>query len=246
MPLFSDGNASDIADLRAYDAAVAEIAAAEGVELRAKLDVAMREIGVELEEFLQRCEGGRALLSQVVITPALKQWHVLRTLSLVYGDIHNSHVNRRFEQKWADYRTRAKWAAETLFRVGIGLVATPIPKAAIPEIRALPGTLSPGTYFVKVAWVGAGGETGAPSDLAPCSLASPASLGVRAIDPPEVAVGYHVYLGTAAGQLSRQTENSISVGLEWVAQGALRIGGGIPDGQQPHRYVRNDRILQRG
>lgn len=246
MPLFNDGNASDIEDLRAYDAAVAEIAAAEGVELKAKLDVAMREIGTELEEFLQRSDGGAALLSHVVITPALKQWHVLRTLSLVYGDIHNSHVNRRFEQKWADYKARARWAAETLFRVGVGLVTTPIPKAAMPEVRALPGTLAPGTYFVKVAWLDARSETGAPSDFAVCSLAGHGAIGVRAVDPPEIATGYHVYVGATAAAVSRQTEDPVRGDREWVGGGTLRAGGGVPEGQQPHRYVRNERILQRG
>lgn len=246
MALFTDGNASDVADLRAYDAAVTEVAAAEGVALQAKLELAMQEIGVELEEFLARTTGGQAALSQVVVTPALKQWHALRTLALIYGDIHNSHVNSRFERKWADYRMRARWAAETLFRIGVGLVGTPIPKATAPAVRTLPGTLAPGTYVIKVAWVDARGETGAASDPVVWTLGSEGALGVRAVRPPEAAVGFHVWAGSSERDLARQTAVPQGLETEWVSGGALVRGRPATAGQEPERYVRNDRILMRG
>lgn len=246
MALFTDGNASDVADLRAYDAAVTEVAAAEGVSLQAKLELAMQEIGVELEEFLARTTGGQAALSQVVVTPALKQWHTLRTLALIYGDIHNSHVSQRFERKWADYRMRARWAAETLFRIGVGLVSRPIPKAAAPVVRSLPGTLAPGTYLIKVAWVDARGETGAASEAVVWTLAAEGALGVRAVQPPAVAAGFHVYVGSSERDLARQTAAPEGLQSEWVSGGELERGQPAAAGQEPERYVRNDRILMRG
>jgi hypothetical protein len=246
MALFTDGNASDVADLHAYDAAVAEVAAAEGVALQAKLELAMQEIGAELEEFLVRTTGGQAALSQVVVTPALKQWHTLRTLSLIYGDIHHSHVNRRFERKWTDYRMRARWAAETLFRIGVGLVSEPIPKAAAPRVRTLAGGLDPGTYMVKVAWVNARGETGAASDPVVWTLASRGALGVRAVDPPSAAAGFHVYVGGSERELARQTATPRGLETEWVSGAELERGSTAPTGQEPEQYVRNDRILRRG
>lgn len=246
MPLFTDGTASDVADLRAYDAAIAEIAAAEGVELKAKLDVAMTEVGLEIEEFLERCTNGAAGLSQVVITPALKQWHILHTLALVYGDIHNSHVSRRFEQKWRDYKARARWAAETLFRVGVGLVGTPIPKAPTPAVRLQAGSLAPGTYVIRAAWVSPTGEEGAASEAAICVLSNPGSIAVRPEDAPAVAAGYHVYAGNSGEQVFRQTATPVPPDQEWILSNLLESGAGAPNGQQPHRYVRNERILQRG
>lgn len=246
MALFTDGNASDVADLRAYDAAVTEVAAAEGVALQAKLELAMQEIGVELEEFLARTTQGQARLSQVVVTPALKQWHALRTLALVYGDIHNSHVNQRFERKWADYQMRARWAAETLFRIGLGLVSNPIPKAAAPVVRTLGGTLAPGTYVIKVAWVDGRGETGAASDPVVWTLGGEGALGVRVVDPPPAAAGFHVYAGSSERDLARQTEAPQELGTEWVSGGDLGRRFPARAGQEPERYVRNDRILMRG
>lgn len=246
MPLFTDGTASEIADLRAYDAAIAEVAAAEGVELKAKLEVAMQEIGLEIEEFLVRCANGAWGLSQVVVTPALKQWHILHSLALIYGDVHQSHVNRRFEQKWKEYKLRARWAAETLFRVGVGLVEVPIPKATSPELRVASGDLAPGTYVIKTAWVNSGGEVGAASDAATVALADPASIVVRAANPPTVAAGYHVYAGIAGESATRQTDVPVDVDLEWSLSGALRTGPAAPTGQEPHRYIRNERILRRG
>jgi|YNPMSStandDraft_1061717.scaffolds.fasta_scaffold02412_9 hypothetical protein len=246
MALFTDGNASDVADLRAYDAAIAEVAAAEGVALQAKLELAMQEIGVELEEFLVRATGGQAQLSQVVVTPALKQWHTLRTLALIYGDIHNSHVNRRFEGKWADYKMRARWAAESLFRIGVGLVSNPIPKAAAPQVRTLAGRLEPGTYLIKVAWVNERGESGAPSEAAVETLAAAGGLGIRAIHPPPVAAGFHVWVGNSEKQLWRQTAAPQGLGSEWVCLGPLERGSPPTAGQEPERYVRNERILRRG
>lgn len=246
MPLFTDGTASEIGDLRAYDAAIAEVAAAEGVELKAKLEVAMQEIGLEIEEFLVRSANGAWGLSHVVVTPALKQWHVLHTLALIYGDVHQSHVNRRFEQKWKEYKVRARWAAETLFRVGVGLVEVPVPKAASPELRVASGDLAPGTYVVRTAWVNAAGEVGAASDAATIALAGRASILVRTANPPPAAAGYHVYAGIAGESVSRQTDLPIDVDEEWSLSGALRNGPAVPTGQQPHRYIRNERVLRRG
>jgi hypothetical protein len=246
MPLFTDGTASEIGDLRAYDAAIAEVAAAEGVELKAKLEVAMQEIGLEIEEFLARSTAGTWGLPNVVVTPALKQWHTLHTLALIYGDIHQSHVNRRFEQKWKEYKLRARWAAETLFRVGVGLVAAPVPKAPVPEVRITPGDLAAGTYAIRTAWVNSAGEAGAASDAAIVAVESPAAIVVRPLNPPPVATGYHVYAGFSSDQVSRQTGAPAGANEEWTLSGALRGGPAAPTGQQPHRYVRNERILQRG
>jgi len=246
MALFSDGCASDVADLRAYDAAIAEVAAAEGVALQAKLELAMQEIGVELEEFLLRTTGGQAELSQVVVTPPLKQWHTLKTLALIYGDIHNSHVSRRFEGKWADYKMRARWAAESLFRIGVGLVSKPIPKAAAPQVRTVSGRLEPGTYLIKVAWVNERGESGAPSEAAVWTLAAEGGLGVRAVHPPPAAAGFHVYAGVSEKELWQQTAAPQGPGTEWVSSGPLGRGAPPTAGQEPERYVRNERILRRG
>src|SRR5262249_48617416 len=150
MGLFIDGDISTIEDLHICDSATQSITTTEGVSLSAKLDVATAEIGMELDEFLQKRMGvaGPGALGQVVVTPALKQWHTLYALSLIYGEMLNQQVNARYEAKVREYRMRAKRAAAHLFQLGVGLVDAPIPKAAVPLVRELGGSLSPATYIV--------------------------------------------------------------------------------------------------
>jgi hypothetical protein len=249
MPLFTDGSISTIEDLRAYDAAIFDLASAEGVDLQAKLLVAKEEIGTELEEILQKRGGlsNAAGLSHVVVTPALKQWHTLYTLTLLYGDIHSSHVNRRFEKKWKDYRIRARRAAETLSRIGIGVVARPIAKAMPPVVRTIPGTLETGEYCIQVSWTGGAGEEGCASEALTWTLTEPGLIAVRAVEPPVGVAGYHVYVGELDSTTGRQSTTPMGVGGEWTMPPTGLVNGVRPkDGQEPERYIRNDRILQRG
>ncbi|MCP5112649.1 MAG: hypothetical protein GY953_17635, partial [bacterium] len=198
MPLFSDGNISSLDDLRAHDSAILEMAEAEEVSLTAKIEIGATEIGIELEEFLRKRAGGGgsftadpgAGVSQVVVTPALKQWHTLRTLALVYGDVHGSHFKGRYEEKWKDYQRRSRWAAETLYRTGIGLVHRPVARAEAPELRVLSGSTPPATYHVQVAWRASSGGNGAASDVVIAPVVATGVIGVKAVNPPPNAESF--------------------------------------------------------
>ena len=255
MPLFSDGNISDIEDLRAYDSGILDVATAEEVELGAKLSVATAELAIELEEFLRKRAGGRsgffsqadAGLSHVVVTPALKQWHTLRALTLIYGDVRSRHLNSRYEGKWKAYRQRSRWAADTLFRTGVGLANVPVPRAQAPEIRALPGTLAAVSYLVKVAWRNHLSETGAPSETAILTLDAPGVLGVKALDQPANAVSFDVYIGHSEAGIIKQNDSPVEPEQEWVLPDTgLVDGADLPTGQNPDRWLREDRVLQIG
>lgn len=255
MPLFSDGDISSIDDLRAYDTAILDLAGSEGMQLTAKLAVAGAEIAIEIEEFLRKRSGGSssfsddagAELSQVVVTTALKQWHTLRTLALIYGDVHGNHFNGRYEGKWKEYQRRSRWAAETLYRTGIGLVHRPVPRAEAPEVRVLPGAAPSATYHVMVAWKNNAGEHGAASEATITSVVTTGVIGVTAVHPPEVAQSFDVYVGDDPSEISKQNMNPVDIGAEWLMpETGLIAGEPAPSGQEPQWWLRNDRVLQRG
>ena len=52
MSLFNDGNLTTSEDLRAVESAILDVASTEGIELDKKLQVASREIGARITEFL--------------------------------------------------------------------------------------------------------------------------------------------------------------------------------------------------
>ena len=255
MPLFSDGSISEIDDLRAYDAGVLEVASAEQIDLGAKLGVATTELGIELEEFLCKRTGrqsgsinqAQASLSHIVVTPALKHWHTLRALSLIYGDARGGHLNSLYEGKWKECKLRDKWAAETLLRTGIGLVHIPVARAEAPEIRTIQGVTPPATYLVKIAWKNMAGESGAPSETAVVILSEAGILGVSAVNPPSNAVGFDVYVGYSGAKITKQNQTTVEPEQEWIMpETGLVAGVEITAGQEPGWWLREDRILQRG
>ncbi len=254
MALFTDGNLSDIDDLRAYDSSILAVAGSEGVDVDAKLSLASDEIGAELDEFLVRRAGGASggpregpRLSQVVVTPPLKQWHTLWTLVLVYGDIRGNHVESRYEAKWKELERRARWVKDSLFRIGVGLVDAPLPKPEKPEVGSAAGPQGPGTYYLRVCWRNSRGESGSVSDLVTYSLTSGGTLVVRTGTPPAGVCGFDVYVGTEPKEVFRQNNDMLEAGTEWRMPEVGPVVGPRPgSGQTPQRYLRNDRVLQRG
>ena len=255
MPLFSDGSISSMEDLRAYDSAILDLAEAEGIPLAPKIKLAATEIGIELEEFLRQRAGGGASfsadsgadVSQVVVTPALKQWHTLRTLALIYGDVHGNHFKGRYEQKWKEYQRRSRWTAEKLYQTGIGLVHRPVARAEAPEVRVLAGTTAEATYHVKVAWRNSAGENGAASDSTIASVVTAGVIGVKALNSPPSAESFDVYAGDSETDIRKQNGAPVAAGEEWVMpETGLVDGDPPPAGQEPDWWLRKDRVVQRG
>jgi len=255
MSLFVDGSISGISDLLAHDVALLRVASSEGVDIPAKQDLATAELRIGIEEFLARRtgrpEGGaypsRITIEQVVATAPLKHWHALQTLALVYDDISGNHVDSRYGAKHKDYSRRAGWAAQSLYRTGVGLVYSPIPRAGKPEVRVISGTLPAAAYCVQVAWRTQSGDGGALGKVLIEALTQDGTIGVRVSGAPDAVDGFDVYAGGSADSVTKQNSGIVAVGEEWVMPaGGLIDGEGPPAGQSPDFYLHNDRILQRG
>lgn len=254
MALFVDWPIVDLSDLKAYDAAIVEVAELEGVDLELKLRAAWEEIRTELEEFLARrmgrewwpgCPGGVGL-EQLVVTPPLKQWFILRTLELVYADVAANRPGERYKWKLEEHRRRSKWASDNLFRIGLGFVSDPVRRATLPAVEARTGgRLEAGVYYVRLAWVNGSGQRGAPS--LPVALAVPAggAIFVQPRDVPVNVVGYDVFCGRAPEETMRQ--NRTALPAERVFLVTDLVSGPAPgEGQVAEWFLRNDRVVQRG
>src|ERR1700728_3556452 len=99
MALFSDGPISVPADLQRYENAILNVASTESIDLGAKIMLAQQDLANEIVLLLYRRSSlheyspdyRRALgVKDVVVTEPLRQWHVHRTLSLIYRDAYNN------------------------------------------------------------------------------------------------------------------------------------------------------------
>jgi len=255
MALFTDSYISSIAELQAYDSAILEVARIEGVDLSSKLSVADRELGLELQAFLLRHaqsgsgdrDGGGYGLQHVVVTSGLQQWHTLKTLALVYGDVYNNQLNDRYLGKWNQFVRIAKQASELLFQTGIGVVDNPLPRAIQPQLSVAPSGPPANTHIVAVAWRNYRGETGASSLPKVHTTGDGESLIIKAVQPPRGAVAFDVYVGAAEPELGRQNAHPVQIGDSWTLEAQPLTEFDPPSaGQIPDRYLRLTRALQRG
>src|SRR5437868_1945386 len=97
MALFVDGPACTIEDLTDHDAGVMAVAQDESIDLATKLRLAQEEIGMELQQWLDRSRpaanvswGPSLRIEQVVVTPTLRYWQIMLALVLVYRDAYFS------------------------------------------------------------------------------------------------------------------------------------------------------------
>ena len=92
----------------------------------------------------------------MVVTEPLRQWHVHKTLAMVYRDAYNNQLNDRYRKSGTNTSNWRKQARETYFQIGVGLVADPIPKPAVPHVVARPVQgIGRATFYVAVTWVNA-------------------------------------------------------------------------------------------
>ncbi len=141
-------------------------------------------------------------VKDVVVTDPLKQWHVHKTLALIYRDAYNNQLNDRYHGKWTEYERLAKASAQTYFQLGVGLVVDPIPKACAPVLSTIEGTAAGGMFYVAVTWVNASGQEGAPSSVAESSTSAGQQLVVTVEGLPVNATGWNVYVGTSPAALN--------------------------------------------
>ncbi|MCS6954155.1 MAG: hypothetical protein RMK57_16215 [Bryobacterales bacterium] len=250
MGLFTDEQLASLDALREYESGIAELLTGERIELAGKLRLAHEDVGAELTTFLaQEAEerGGTPWpLTQVVVTPSLRQWEVLHALELIYRDAYNSHLNDRYLGKWKEYGRLAKQARGRLYREGVGVTRQPIPKAAPPRLSAAPGAHPGGTFWVRVSWTG-GNEEGAPSE--PVAFSTPPNT-VLAVAPgaaPAFVDGWNVYAGILPEEVTLQNDAPLRPGAMWTLPASgLRAGRRPGTGQAATDFVRLRRLLLRG
>lgn len=243
MALFTDGLIAGLLDLRAYESGILDVANTEGLSLTDKLQIAQREIAIDLTSFLLRhgvSLGPGRELSTVAVTEPLLHAHVLMTLAHVYRDAYNSQLNERFKSKWREYVQMADRAFRQLLETGVGIVGSPLAKPASPATSAVAGGVLPfRTYCVQVAAAGSG-ATSAWSD----PLVVEAQPGTRlSVSAP----GCHVYAGEDQQHMFRQTSAPIPPGANWTEpESGLRRDLSTPPVQRPDYFVANRRQMLRG
>jgi hypothetical protein len=249
MALFTDGNISALADLRTYESAILDLAGAEGIDAVAKLEVAQREIGIELTPFLvQRgVTTAQRDLSCVVVTEPLAHAHALRTLALIYRDAYQSQLSDRYEGKWRAYVKLAQEAMRKLFDHGVGVLCCPLPRPAAPVLSTLYSGLLPArTLSVRIAWAG-GGDTSAPSQPESWQMGPGTRAVLRAPKAPKRAAGWLVYAGAAEQSCSLQTETPLATDQVWTEPSTGLRTDLMPWPEQgPDFFVVNRREWMRG
>lgn len=248
MALFIDGPINGAQALRHYESSLLDVAGTEGIDLSGKLDLAHREVAVELTAFLvrqQELRGNQRDLSKLIVTDALAQWEALHTLALFFRDAYHNQLNDRFKGKWQEYSRMAKIAAERLFEIGVGMSAAPLHQAPAPGVGTAAGEgLDEGTYYVGIAWRNSSDEQGKLSDLTEVELGAAQTLVVTAGNPPATASGFVVYAGISPDELLVQNQSANGV---WsMPTGGLVTNMGELREQSPSYYVTKVQALLRG
>jgi hypothetical protein len=256
MALFTDGPISSAKDLQEYEASVLTDANAEGIDVIAKVVLAQQDVANELILFLLRRASFRDYqadvrrsrgLADVVVTDALRQWHIHKTIAMVYRDAYNNQLNDRYQGKWNEYEQLAKGSSRTYFQLGVGVVADPIPRAATPELSSVPGNGAGATLYVAATWVNSTGQEGAPSAYAQLGTSPGESLAVGSSGvPPQNAVGWNAYVGSSPSAVTRQNTSPLGIGASWIMTGGLIPGAPLTTGQKPAWFIVDHRVIERG
>jgi hypothetical protein len=255
MALFNDGPLSSLLDLQNAESGILNVASTEGIDLAGKMALAQVTIATELLVFLLRRQTlaydmlwsmrRQRGTDDVIVTLPLKQWHVHKSLAMVYRDAYNNQLNDRYLNKWNEYETLAKASKETLLQIGVGLVADPLPKPSGPLLTAISGPGTAATYYIAMTWTNATGHESAPSDTTSISGLNGQQIVVAAANAPANATGWNMYAGQAPDGLGLQNSVPIAVGAS-VTLSAVQPGPSVGDGQKPTWFYVDHRVIERG
>jgi len=259
--LYNDGPISTVDQLADYESEIRQIAAAESINLDSKLRLAQTEMGVELLATAVQPDDGYGFaasvpglvrnsftLDQVVVTDALRLWHIFTTLATVYRDAYNRKLNDKYQPKWIEYRDLARTAEGQLMTIGVGLVYMPLPAPGAPALTSVAGgTLLAANYFVTTTWVNAQGIESAPSAESGLSLTANNLLQVQPTPPPANATGWIAYVSNLSGQEQKQFYTPLNPYYAWTLPSVGLVAGPVPGDGQPYDVLRTvPRTLQRG
>lgn len=246
MALVTDGGISTVADLQAMDSSILETARIEGIALPAKLSLAETTVKLEVAAFLSRIaptDGNpEAVLRRVVVTPGLQRWHTLKALAEVYSDAYSNQLNDRYLGKWNAFNKLAKETGDLLFEIGIGMVATPVPRAARPTVTMTAANGNGGVFLVQIAWRNYQGQLGVPSDPLLVEVEAGKVAVVDAGTAPPDCLSFDVFVGGSEDTITRQNAEPVQAGTVWLMplQG-LSTGQRPGNGQAPEYFLRRRR-----
>ena len=255
MALFLDGPPSAIDDLVQQDSFLLKIAGTEGINVTNKLNLAYNELQIELTSIFGREASiyapvlGEASLdtAHIAVTPALKLWHIYRSLELVYRDAYFNQLNDRYHGKWAEFQ-RLSLATRTLYiDTGAGLVIDPLPQPAHPIITFEAASQAGGTAYFTITFVNAEGEESSPAVVVASAIPEGFVAIVGTGAPPSNAVGWNLYGGTSPETLSLQNSSPVTIGAicQFILPGV--VSGVVPGtGQVPNLTRDLPRRIMRG
>ncbi len=248
MALWKDASTPTVHDLRLYESGILDMASTENVDLGDKLLVARREVGNELQAYLHEdMNTAAADLNRTVVTPHLRQWLVLHTLSVVYRDAHFNQVSPRYKGKWNEYAALANEARRNLWIAGVGLVHNPLYRPGGPQVATISGPQPAGSYFVRVSWVSDMNEESEASEIIGVVKMSQGLIAVTVSGAPSGVMGWNVFVGTSEDTVRRQNQGIISVADTWTEPSGGLVNGESPGhGQDPDVFIRRQNILMRG
>ncbi len=259
MALFTDADVITLDDLLEFETSLVQVASTHGINVDTKIALATKAISDRLmlwllsvcasdPQWMSRRQIG---LSTVVVTPTLQRWLCFDSLSRFFAEAYNVQLNTRFQGKWTEYQTAAKNAAEIVFMSGTGIVYNPLPKPRMPLVAIEDGTVSPQALFIQTTWIDSHGNESAPSPVNGVILDGTSSIVVAmsegALGAPAVAVGWGLYAGTTATNITRQNAMPLAIGATWLLPETGLIAGTLPgNGQSPDYYIQLSKQILRG
>lgn len=254
MALFVDGPSPTIDDLTDQDSGLLEVAQTCGINLTTKLRLAHGEIETDLQLWLNRPRQALQVVwgqvwrtGQIALTPPLKRWETMLTLSLVYRDAYFSQLADRYQAKWEEYSRLSRQAYDEFLASGMGLIADPLSVPPPPALGSIAGPQNGGTYYASVAWVNAAGQESVASPAASITIPDGMLMTVRAAGIPANATGLNVYAGPRLNGMFRQNDVILPPGASFTYVPASAGTGPLPGAGQKPDFIRPlARTLLRG
>jgi hypothetical protein len=259
MALFTDADVVTLNDLLQFETSLVEIASTHGINVETKINLALSamadrvmlwllRIGASDPQWVTRRKVG---LSTVVVTPPFQKWICFDALSRFFAEAYNVQLNTRFQGKWTEYQREAAAAADMVFAIGLGIVYSPLPKPALPLVSIESGSAPAQALFVQTSWVDIRGDESALSPVNGVLLPGESSITVGmaegAVNVPEAASGWNVYVSTTETGLTRQNQVPLQIGTTWSLPSFGIIQGALPiNGQEPDYLIELSRQMLRG
>jgi hypothetical protein len=258
--LFTDNTPADKETLRTFESAILDVAAGEGIDLDAKLQIAAEQVGDELEIWLKQAGSGPTswvvalgptwmapLLNSVVVSPAIRRWHALHTLESVYRDAYFQELNDRFKGKWQMYQELKREARDLAFAYGIGIVGAPIPIGPVPASGTALGDSDSAPVYIQLTWVSSSGAEGAPGQAQ--SMVAPVGTQITVSLTQQAPAGcsWNVYAGSSPDQMTLQNTTPLGQNDLWaLASPPSTTGRLIGTGQTADYILIDYKRTQRG